>query len=430
MTDVLMPSLGENVAEGAVVAVLVKPGDTIQQGDILLEVETDKVNFEVPAEVAGVIGEVLVQKGAKVRPGDRVVTVSSELVAAEPVVDAPLAIEEVPDSKPASPELKPIFDEDNKSEVNHAGMTNGVHKKVDTVRIIATPLARKLARELDLEIAEIGNKINKRVSFNDVKTFARTKLQNRTTSPSTAYVATPPLPDFEKFGAVHRQEMAGIAVATSRNMVVSASTIPHAWVSEKVDITDLEASRKKHKLQVEQAGGNLTLTALIVRAVTQALKAFPLINASVDSQKNELILKDYIHIGVAVDTDRGLLVPIIRDTDKRTVTDIAMELSRLSRAARERRTRLEDLEGATFTISNLGGIGTTGIQPLVNWPQVAILGVSASELEPVWLDNQFKPRLRMPMTLGFDHRVVNGADAARFLVYLKKVLEDSFLLLL
>ena len=219
-------------------------------------------------------------------------------------------------------------------------------------------------------------------------------------------------------------------VAMSRNIVVSASNIPHAWLQEKVDITDLEANRKKHKSKVEMAGGSLTITALVVKAVTKALQAFPLLNSSFDVKKKEIIIKEHFHIGIAVDTDRGLLVPVIRNVEKRSLTDIAIELTCISKEAKERKIKLEDLEGATFTISNLGGIGTTSMNPIVNWPQVAILGLSASQIEPVWMENEFKARLRIPLTLGFDHRGINGADAARFLQYLKTIIEEPFLLLL
>jgi pyruvate dehydrogenase E2 component (dihydrolipoamide acetyltransferase) len=218
--------------------------------------------------------------------------------------------------------------------------------------------------------------------------------------------------------------------ATSRNVTVAVSQIPHAWIQEKIDITELEKNQKKHKKQVEAAGGNLTITALLVKAVAQALRVFPLLNASVDMEKNRIITKDYCNIGVAVDTDKGLLVPVIRNADQRNLTEISRELTRISAEARAHKTKLVDMEGGTFTISNLGGIGTTGVNPIVIWPQVCILGLSAGQVEPVWQVDQFVPRLRMPVTLGFDHRVINGADAARFLQYLKKVTEDPFMLLL
>jgi pyruvate dehydrogenase E2 component (dihydrolipoamide acetyltransferase) len=218
--------------------------------------------------------------------------------------------------------------------------------------------------------------------------------------------------------------------ATSRNIRNSARIIPHAWIQEKVDITDLEASRKKHKSNIEMAGGNLTITALVVMAVTKCLKAFPVFNSSLDVEKDEIVYKDHFHLGIAVDTDRGLLVPVIRDVDKLSLTEIAYELTRISKVAKEHKTKLEDLEGATFTISNLGGIGTTSMNPIINWPQVAILGLSAGRLEPIWIEREFIPRLIIPLTIGFDHRVLNGADVAKFLKNLKRILEDPFLLII
>lgn len=432
MKDILMPSLGENVIEGVVIDVLVKPGDTIENGQTLVEVETDKVTFEVPAEVSGKLIEIFIQKGDIIHPGDLLIRLNTEIPEVEETIDnnSPEEVNYAPLPKDVAHQQL-INTNLHEQPIEYPDESNGVLLAKKTKKILSTPLARKLARELDIEISEIGIAINKRISFNDVKIFAKNRIQqlnsNKLQNQSNF---TPPLPDFEKFGNVRRQDMAAIMVATSRNMVVSASNIPHAWLQEKVDITDLEANRKKHKSKVEMAGGSLTVTALVVKAVTKALQAFPLLNSSLDVEKNEIIIKEHFHIGVAVDTDRGLLVPVIRDVEKRSLTDIAIELTRISKEAKERKTKLEDMEGATFTVSNLGGIGTTSMNPIVNWPQVAILGLSASQIEPIWMENEFIARLRIPLTLGFDHRVINGADAARFLQYLKNVLEDSFLLLL
>jgi pyruvate dehydrogenase E2 component (dihydrolipoamide acetyltransferase) len=298
-------------------------------------------------------------------------------------------------------------------------------------KVVTTPLARKLARELDIEISEIQKAVKGRITFLDVKNYAKSQLSqaNRNGSVS-ATVHTPPLPKFEQYGDVQYSEMTPTMRATSRNVTIAVSQIPHAWIQEKFDITELMKSQKKHKKQVEAAGGSLTITALMVKAVAQELRVFPLLNASVDTEKNLIITKGYYNIGVAVDTDKGLLVPVIRNADQRSLTEISRELTRISVEARVHKTKPVDLEGGTFTISNLGGIGTTDVNPIVIWPQVGILGLSAGQVEPVWQTDQFVPRLRMPVTLGFDHRVINGADAARFLQYLKKVTEDTFMLLL
>ncbi|MFC5411922.1 dihydrolipoamide acetyltransferase family protein [Larkinella bovis] len=424
MRDIIMPSMGENVKEGLVVAIAVKPGETVKDGQTLIEVETDKVTFEIPAEGSGEIAEILVTKGGTVAPGD----VLARLTA---IVNKDGEVQDVKTgSEPESPVTASVPKTVEKPEIVPAARQE-VGTQRNGNKVVSTPLARKLARELAIELSELQQSVNGRISFADVKNYARNRIRQRgQQGHAPVGVYAPPLPDFERFGPVRYTEMTPTMLATSRTMTVAVSQIPHAWIQEKIDITDLENNRKKHKKQVEAAGGSLTITALLVKAVVQALRAFPLLNASVDPEKKQIISKEYYHIGVAVDTDKGLLVPVIRNADQRTVTDIARELTRISADARDRKTKPEDLEGGTFTLSNLGGIGTTGINPIVNWPQVGILGVSAGQLEPVWQDDQFVPRLRMPVTLGFDHRVINGADAARFLQYLKKITEDPFLLLL
>jgi len=433
MANVKMPSLGENVKEGRVISVLVKPGDIIAKGQTLIEVETDKVTFEVPSETSGELVEFFVKIGDVIQSGALLGKVDEKISSAGEKAEQRIQqeVDYVPPPKEdASQEFIGTSLREQKSEFSDE--KNGLSLMKETKRVLSTPLARKLARELDIEISEVGNSINKRITYNDVKVFTKERIKHLSGNKLQSHtnINIPLLPHFEKFGNVRRQEMTAVMVATSRNMIVSASSIPHAWLHEKIDITDLETHRKKHKGEVEMAGGNLTITALTIKAVASALQKFPLLNCSIDVGKNEIIIKEHYHIGVAVDTDRGLLVPVIRDVDKRSLTSIAIELARVSKEVRDRKTKPEDLEGATFTISNLGGIGTTGMNPIVNWPQVAILGLSASSMEPVWIDNEFVARLRVPFSLGFDHRVVNGGDAARFLRYLKSVLEDPFSLLL
>jgi len=426
MVNVMMPSLGENVKEGIITNICVKIGDVIEIGQTLIEVETDKITFEVPADVSGKLVKIFVKNGDKINSGDLVLKMESEILELKNINDSnskeELKITSLANNFVVPPKESIEYQENRYSEF----------LEMKTNKTLSTPLARKLARELDIEIKEIGISINKRISFNDVKAYARNRIQqaNSKKLQDQSNNNIPHLPHFEKFGIVRRQEMSSLMVATSRNMMFSSRSIPHAWVQEKVDVTDLEAHRKKHKGKVEMAGGNLTVTALMVKAVTKALQSFPILNSSLDVENNEIILKEYFNIGVAVDTERGLLVPVIHNVGKKNLTEIAVELTRISKEAKERKTKLEDLEGATFTISNLGGIGTTSMNPIINWPQVAILGLSEGQIEPVWIENEFVPRLRIPLSLGFDHRTINGADAAKFLQYLKKILEDPFLFLL
>ncbi len=247
---------------------------------------------------------------------------------------------------------------------------------------------------------------------------------------ATAGVQAEPLPDFEKWGAIERQPMSKVRETTAQHLSYAWSTIPHVTQFDKADITDLENLRKQYAGQVQNKGGKLTLTAILLKVAAQALKKFPQFNASVDMIHKEIIFKKYVNIGVAVDTERGLLVPVIKDVDQKSITELSVELSELSGKARERKLGLEEMQGGNFSISNLGGIGGTGFTPVVNAPEVAILGVSRSEMQPVFKDGQFVPRLILPLSLSYDHRIIDGADAARFLRWVCQALEQPFLLAL
>jgi pyruvate dehydrogenase E2 component (dihydrolipoamide acetyltransferase) len=238
------------------------------------------------------------------------------------------------------------------------------------------------------------------------------------------------LPDFGKFGPTRREAMSGVRRATVRSMAQAWSTVPMVTQFDKADVTEMEALRKRYGPRAEKRGGKLTMTAILLRVVAAALRQFPKFNASIDTASNEVVFKEYVHIAVAVDTPNGLLVPVIRDVDKKGVIALSVELGQIAAKARDRKLTPEEMQGASFTISNLGGIGGTGFTPIVNWPEVAILGVSRSSLEPVWNAEkaEFEPRTMMPFSLTYDHRLIDGADAARFCRYIAEVLEDPFLL--
>jgi pyruvate dehydrogenase E2 component (dihydrolipoamide acetyltransferase) len=245
----------------------------------------------------------------------------------------------------------------------------------------------------------------------------------------TARAATP-LPDFAKWGEVERQAMSNIRRKTAEHLSMAWNTIPHVTQCEKADITSLEELRKKHSPAVEKAGGKLTVTAILVKVLAAAVKQFPQFNASIDMQADEIVLKKYVNVGVAVDTDRGLLVPVIRNVDQKNITQIAAEVQQAAVKARDRKLSLDDMSGGGISISNLGGIGGTYFTPIVNWPEVAILGVSRGHTEPVWTGKEFEPRLMLPLSLSYDHRVIDGADAMRFLRWVADALEQPFLLAL
>jgi pyruvate dehydrogenase E2 component (dihydrolipoamide acetyltransferase) len=290
----------------------------------------------------------------------------------------------------------------------------------------AGPATRYLARRLGVDLHKVrGSGRGGRVTEEDVEKYVKTLMESGAAAVPTPSpgVAVPDLPDFEEWGPIERQPLSAVRRVTAEHMALCWSVIPHVTQHDEADITDLEAFRQQQK----QAGVKLTVTAVALKACALALKAFPEFNASLDTASEELVLKSYYHIGVAVDTEHGLLVPVIRDVDKKSIAELAKELNEVAEAARQRKA---DMSGGTFTISNLGGIGGTGFTPIVNWPQVAILGMSRSKLVPVWRDGQAVPRLRLPLSLSYDHRVIDGAAAARFTRRLAEMLENPWKMLL
>jgi pyruvate dehydrogenase E2 component (dihydrolipoamide acetyltransferase) len=296
--------------------------------------------------------------------------------------------------------------------------------------IPAAPSVRRLARELGVDIYEVkGSGPGGRISEEDVKGYTKTML---VTAVSAAQAprgfAEPKLPDFSKWGKIERVSMRGVRRKTAEHLRESWNTVPHVTQNDRADITELEELRSRFAPKVEQAGGKMTVTAIALKICASALKIFPQFNASIDLEKEEIVYKQYFNIGVAVDTERGLLVPVIRDVDKKNIVALAAELSQMSKKARDKKLAPEEMEGGTFTITNLGGIGGTGFSPIVNHPEVAILGISRSRTEPEWIDGKFEPRLIMPLSLSYDHRLIDGADAARFLRWIAEAFEQPFLL--
>ena len=293
----------------------------------------------------------------------------------------------------------------------------------------AAPSVRRMARELGVEIEDVyGSGSDGRISTDDVKAHARHLVENaaRTSAPAGAE----PLPDFARWGDVERQPMRGVRKKTAQHVSAAWRSIPHVTQNDLADVTALEGLRKKYSKDAEAAGGNLTVTAIAVKVVAAALKSFPQFNASVDMVAEEVILKKYVHIGVAVDTDRGLLVPVVRDADTKNIIQIAVEINELSAKARAGKLTLPEMQGGCFSISNLGGLGGTSFTPIVNAPEVAILGISRATLQPVFIDGEFKPRLLLPLSLSYDHRAIDGADGARFLRWIVEAIESPFMLTL
>jgi len=295
--------------------------------------------------------------------------------------------------------------------------------------IPAAPTVRRFAREVGVDLATVdGSGPGGRISIDDVKAEAKRLLSG---DAATAGVAPAlELPDLERFGAIQREAMTKVRKLTAENLTRAWSTVPQVTNHEIADVTDLDEFRKAYRQRVAEAGGKLTMTAILVKLVASALKSFPVLNAAVDMARQEIVFRYSINIGIAVDTERGLLVPVIREADQKNLTEISIELDDLADRARSKKLKPDEMQGGTFSISNLGGIGGTAFTPIVNWPEVAILGVSRSRIQPEWHQGSFRPRLMMPLSLSYDHRLVDGADAARFLAKLKDALEQPLLLAL
>lgn len=420
-----LPSLGDGVT-GKVLDILVKPGDKVTKEQIVLIVGTDKVDAEMPVDADGTVEEILVKKGDDVTEGTLILKLQTEgAVPAAPAPPAPAVPAPQAQAEAAAPAPPPAPAPATPSAPAPAGTSAG---KASNYRV--SPLARKRAKELGINLSDVRPAEGaSRISYKDVVDFVKRKIDMGGGSAvgTGGGLARKPLPNFEKFGAIERQPLSRIGLLTAENMHYAFNTIPHAWISEKADITRLEQLRQQYKDTVKAAGGNLTTTAIVTKAVCSVLRKMPQFNASFDDATNEVIFKKFINIGIAVDTPRGLLVPVIRNCDQKSLTEIAIDLTEISTRTREGKNKLDDLDGGTFSISNIGGIGGTNMLSIVNWPQVAILSITAASMEAHWNGSAFEPRLMMPMTIGWDHRVINGADAARFLVELKKILEEPFL---
>ena len=446
-TDMKLPELGENIEGGDVLRVMVKPGDAIKKDQAVLELETDKATIEVPASAAGVVKEIKVKPGEKVKVGQTIFTVEEggaaeaktgdkpDAAAAEPAPanpEPPAAAAEPPKSeaKAEPPKRKADIVEMKPSKQSAPPASAASPAPADPASIPAAPSARRLARELGVHIGDIqGSGPGGRISMDDVTAHARRLLSGAASSGRAAAAAGEALPDFGRWGAVERKPMSGVRRTTAHRLTQAWTTIPHVFQHDRADITAVEVLRKRLSKKAEAEGRSpITITAFLVKTLAAALKKFPQLNSSVDLHNEEIIYKQYTHIGVAVDTDRGLLVPVIRDVDQKDIFQIADDISQAAEKARTRKLTLDDMQGGSMTISNLGGLGAGPFTPIVNWPEVAILGVARARMEPVLTDGEFVARFLMPVTLSYDHRVVDGADGARILRWIVEAVEQPALL--
>ncbi|MEY3248531.1 MAG: hypothetical protein RL742_574, partial [Bacteroidota bacterium] len=368
-----LPSLGDGVV-GKVLDILVQAGDKVSKEQIVLVVGTDKVDAEMPVDADGEVEAVLVKKGDDVTEGTPVLRLRTDAASA-PAPAAPAA------AAPAAPETASVA-------ASVAAPISSQPPAVQTQesgKLRVSPLARKRAKEFGVSLGDVRAADGAaRISYKDVIDHVKNRIGTGSPAAAGTGIAHKSLPNFEKFGPVVREEQSRIGVLTADNMVYAFNAIPHAWISEKADITRLEQLRQQYKDTVKAAGGSLTTTAILTKAVAAVLRKMPQFNASYDVEKREIIYKKYYHIGIAVDTPRGLLVPVIRNADQKSLTEISVELSELSKRTREGKNKPDDLEGGTFSISNIGGIGGTNMLSIVNWPQVAILSLTAAQYEPHW----------------------------------------------
>jgi len=429
-TEFKLPELGENIETAEVVSVLVAPGETVEVDQPVLEVETDKAALEIPSSVRGKVKEVLVKEGETIRIGQVIFTVEGDGAAETKAAEKP---QEEPSPEPPA---EAVAEVEAKAAPAEAPPPKGEPETRAEVAapeerpVFASPAVRQFAREIGVDIHQVtGTGPGGRISIDDVKRYARSiSAATGAPQPSVPGPAAASLPDFSKWGPIERQKMNNVRKKTVQHMSLCWNTIPHVTLHDKADITSVEALRQKYKNRAEEAGGKLTITAILLKVLASALKVHPKLNASLDVAHQEVIFKRYYHIGVAADTDRGLVVPVVRNVDQKSIIELAVDMTRLAEKARAGKLTLDEMQGATFTVTNLGGIGVGYFTPIINLPEVAILGVGRAVMELRQIEGEFKPRLMLPLSLSFDHRLVDGADAARFLHWMIEAIEEPMLL--
>jgi pyruvate dehydrogenase E2 component (dihydrolipoamide acetyltransferase) len=494
-TTIKLPELGENVDSGELTKILVNVGDTVAKDDPLLELETEKATIEVPSPVSGVVKELHVQEGQKIKVGDALFTIDENGAGAKqkglPQKDQPKqepqAQEPPPQETPVraakaqatgaaaaqtrkpEPETKPQARAEAKAEAKPTPNAEPKPQKTDAKPPVqtespaeteeeisesareetvipfraeaaeparraghlapASPAIRRLARELGIDINKVvGTGPEGRIDEEDVKNYAK-EIISRAPAARSAGEAFAPLPDFAKWGQIERKPMSNVRRATAEHLAQAWHNVPQVTQFDSADVTELENLRGRFSDPQNSGAPKITVTAIALKVVAAALQKFPQFAASIDMARREIIYKHYCNIGIAVDTSYGLIVPVVRDADQKSIPQLATELTELSERAREKKLSLEEMAGGVFTITNLGGIGGTGFSPIVNYPEVAILGISRLSVEPRHLDGSFQPRKVLPLSLSYDHRLIDGADAARFLRWVAEALEQPALLL-
>lgn len=432
---VKLPSLGEGIVSADVAEVRVAVGDKVTSGQTLIEVETEKAVSEVPSDAAGIVREVLVSQGQTISIDAPLIVLDSEDTVAQ--TQGPTPSRNIERTGTSQPRVEKSSGDNGKQPVqpiviDSRSGTTGMSP------VPAAPSTRRLARQLGVELRLVsGSGPGGRITRDDVQEFVKGQLTGLsrpqksqiTSTRSVGGLMPPPLPDFSKYGEIEREKLNKIGRTAAENLLVSWHVIPHVTHHDRADITELEEARKRFTTGAGKNVAKVTMTAIVIKALAKCLQGFPKFNSSLDPETYEIVYKKFINIGCAVDTPSGLVVPVIRDCGRKSIVDIAGELNQLAEQARDRKLSLEAMQGATCTVTNLGGIGGLGFTPIVNYPEVCILGMSRSQKELQLVEGQVKERLMLPLSLSYDHRVINGADAARFLVAMCGMLSDPFQLL-
>jgi len=446
-TEFKLPELGEGVTSGTVATLLASVGDTVAADTSIIEIETDKAVAEIPIPFGGKITEIRVKVGDAVSVGQVILVADESAGGGESAKPAAKAEKKEAPAKKEAPKPEPApAAKAAPAPAKPAPKAAPSAKPAVGGRVLASPSVRKLARNLGVQLTDVPTSDpSGRVTAQDVEAYASSSGTTPPASESASAApaaTTAPVPvtsaapavagamEDDRWGKIVRDGMSGVRKKTAAHMTHCWTTIPHVTHFEKADITALEQVRKQYAPAIKAEGGSLTVTIFLMKVITEALRRFPKFNASIDLENEQVILKQYYNIGVAVDTPAGLLVPAIRDVDKKSLQELALELPGIAKKARDRKLTLEDMSGTTFTISNLGGLGGTGFTPIINSPEVAILGVSRSAVEGVFQNGQLVPRTMLPLSLSYDHRLIDGADAARFMRWVAEALENPWKLIL
>jgi pyruvate dehydrogenase E2 component (dihydrolipoamide acetyltransferase) len=459
--EIKMPQISEDADSGTIVDILVKEGDTIEEEQSIITVESDKASVDVPSPAGGTVKEIKVSDGDEIKVGDLILVLEGdgenkeeeeedesekEDKKSEDAASKKKDKGESDDSEEEEDEVEEDEKEDEEEKIAAKDKSSeedekpakekkdrNPEKEEDEIPqdeesradVPAAPSVRRLSRELGIDIHQVeGTGPGQRITTEDVKAYAKDIIR------SNGKQQAPTLPDFSKWGDVKREKASNIRKITAEGTTRSWQTIPHVTQFDKADMAHLETFMEQYGEQAEKAGGKLTITAILLKIASAALKTFPKFNASIDMQKLEIIYKNYYHIGIAADTEQGLLVPVIRDVNKKTIIELSVELSKVAEKARNGKLSPEEMQGGTFTISNLGGIGGTQFTPIIYNHQAAILGVSRAATEPVFEGGTFEPKTMLPLALSYDHRLIDGAEAARFLRWMCRVIEDPAVMLM